>query len=72
MSGRYSVSRVANSNDFPRLQRKVEDLYNNYNVISAIYWLSSLTFVFNLKSIIFFNFQVQLKHQQLLEGHGDH
>ena len=32
MSGRYCVGRVANSNDFPRLQRKVEDLYNNYNV----------------------------------------
>jgi hypothetical protein len=32
MSGRYSIGRVANSNDLPRLQRKVEDLYNNYNV----------------------------------------
>lgn len=32
MSARYGIGRIANSNDFGRLQRKVEDLYDSYNV----------------------------------------
>lgn len=32
MSARYGIGRIANSNDFGRLQRKVEDLYDTYNV----------------------------------------
>lgn len=41
MSARYGIGRVANSNEFGRLQRKVEDLYDNYNV--------SFVFVLNKK-----------------------
>ena len=32
MSGRYSVGRIADSKEFPELQKKVENLYENYNV----------------------------------------
>lgn len=31
MSARYGIGRIANSNDYGRLQRKVEDLYDTYN-----------------------------------------
>jgi len=32
MAARYGIGSLANSNEFPRLQRKLENLYDNYNV----------------------------------------
>lgn len=43
MSARYGIGRIANSNDFGRLQRKVEDLYDTYNV-RAFFNSNYLTF----------------------------
>ena len=32
MAGRYSIGRIADSKEFPKLQNKLEDLYDSYNV----------------------------------------
>jgi hypothetical protein len=37
MAGRYSIGRIADSKEFPELQRKVENLYETYNV--SIFYL---------------------------------
>lgn len=34
MAARYGLGRLAGSNEFPTLQRKLENLYDNYNVSS--------------------------------------
>lgn len=39
MSARYGIGRVANSNEFGKLQRKVENLYDGYNVSINILFL---------------------------------
>ena len=32
MAGRYSIGRIADSKEFPELQKKVESLYESYDV----------------------------------------
>lgn len=65
MSARYGIGRVANSNEFGKLQRKVENLYDGYNVSITFIFLNflgvslilkTLKFNFNhLKENFFFN-----------------
>lgn len=37
MSARYGIGRLADSNEIPSMQRKLENLYNDYNVRGFIF-----------------------------------
>ena len=55
MSARYGIGRLANSNELPSMQRKLENLYDNYNVRDVRFYLIIFLFtILNQLSVFFF------------------
>jgi hypothetical protein len=48
MAARFGIGSLANSNEFPRLQRKLENLYDNYNVSFLISFTLNKIFQFKM------------------------
>ncbi len=72
MAARYGIGSLANSNEFPRLQRKLENLYDNYNVSFFIY---SWHFVLFLLIMSFFKYNSNstnvIKCSQIIEDNAN-